>query len=193
MPPSHERRRCSVTSSLIGWAHTQNDSCNLSGITNIPHLTKAMYFNWIKFIKTGHFVRVMYVCSCDNNYMSRLSNWGKLKLIIHFTSGSGKMSIWHWSHKEVSGQCQINVDASALTTRHNTTLCFLITNIGQVISQHGVMHCGELLNPVINLLFDYLWERTKFGYKSIPYVHPISTHCVFSLISYTCTSYIPRQ
>ena len=42
MRPANERRRYIVTSSLIGWAHTQNDPCDIKN----PYTGKTVFLYW---------------------------------------------------------------------------------------------------------------------------------------------------
>ena len=45
MRPTNERRRYIVTSSLIGWAHTQNDPCQVMACWLLAYLVPSHYLN----------------------------------------------------------------------------------------------------------------------------------------------------
>ena len=46
MGSSNDRRRNIVTSSLIGWTHTQNDSCNAMPHNSAKYTSIAHDVNW---------------------------------------------------------------------------------------------------------------------------------------------------
>ena len=50
MHPANERQRYNVKSSLIGWAHTQNDPCKLRMINSLP------VFLYYKITEQGKFM-----------------------------------------------------------------------------------------------------------------------------------------
>ena len=47
LTPANERRRNFVTTSLIGWAQTENQPCDGDSISD-ENLTKVLTQNWVK-------------------------------------------------------------------------------------------------------------------------------------------------
>ena len=112
MHPANEGQRYSVTSSPIGWAHTQNDPC----ITQHMNLLK-----WLIFHKHMHFVLYIIKSKYSLKYFSRYLAETKLVHQIH----ARKIIQWSWTWwvKALSLQwTHMSIMASLITS--NWAVCF---------------------------------------------------------------------